>query len=157
MTPEIIIIPSKKLVGKRLTMSFAKNTTFRLWSSFMPHRKEITNAVGTDMFSLQIYSEGFFSNFNPEAGFEKWALVEVTDLNTIPDGMEVFILPGGKYAVFNYKGTAEDAPETYNYIFREWLPASGYVLDNRPHFEILGEKYKYGDPDSEEEIWIPVK
>jgi AraC family transcriptional regulator len=30
-------------------------------------------------------------------------------------------------------------------------------LDNRPHFEILGEKYKQGSPDSEEEIWIPVK
>jgi len=30
-------------------------------------------------------------------------------------------------------------------------------LDNRPHFEVLGEKYKNGDPESEEEIWIPVK
>jgi AraC family transcriptional regulator len=30
------------------------------------------------------------------------------------------------------------------------------VLDNRPHFEILGEKYKQGSTDAEEEIWIPV-
>jgi AraC family transcriptional regulator len=32
-----------------------------------------------------------------------------------------------------------------------------YFLDDRPHFEILGDKYKNGDPDSEEEIWIPIK
>jgi hypothetical protein len=31
------------------------------------------------------------------------------------------------------------------------------MLDNRPHFEILGEKYKNADPDSEEDVYIPVK
>jgi AraC family transcriptional regulator len=42
-------------------------------------------------------------------------------------------------------------------MFREWLPASGYELDDRPHFEILGERYKNNDPDSEEELWFPVR
>lgn len=40
---------------------------------------------------------------------------------------------------------------------KTWLPASDYNLDNRPHFEVLGEKYKNNDPTSEEEIWIPIK
>lgn len=39
------------------------------------------------------------------------------------------------------------------YIFATWLPSSAYVLDNRPHFEVLGAKYKSNDPGSEEEIW----
>jgi predicted transcriptional regulator YdeE len=43
-----------------------------------------------------------------------------------------------------------------NYIYTEWLPASNYELDNRPQFEILGVKYKTNDPNSEEEIWIPI-
>jgi AraC family transcriptional regulator len=34
---------------------------------------------------------------------------------------------------------------------------SKYLLDNRPHFETLGEKYKNEDPSSEEEVWIPIK
>ena len=34
---------------------------------------------------------------------------------------------------------------------------SEYEFDNRPQFEILGEKYKNNAPDSEEEIWIPIK
>ncbi len=37
------------------------------------------------------------------------------------------------------------------------LPNSEYELENRPHFEVLGEKYKNNDPNSEEEIWIPIK
>lgn len=42
-------------------------------------------------------------------------------------------------------------------IFSDWLPKSDYELDERPHFEILDEKYKNDDPNSEEEIWIPIR
>jgi AraC family transcriptional regulator len=37
------------------------------------------------------------------------------------------------------------------------LPGSDYSLDSRAHFEILGKKYKHDDPNSEEEVWIPIK
>ncbi|WP_371811654.1 GyrI-like domain-containing protein [Flavobacterium sp. M31R6] len=42
-------------------------------------------------------------------------------------------------------------------MFRTWIPNSKYDLDHRPHFEILGAKYKKDDPNSEEEIWVPIK
>ena len=70
--------------------------------------------------------------------------------------METFDLPGGLYAVFDYKGLSTDTA-IFNYIFNSWLPASRFHLDDRPHFEILGDKYKNGLPDSEEEIWIPIR
>lgn len=88
MLPQIRPIPPKKLIGKRLTMSFAQNRTFKLWSSFMPRRKEISNAVGNDLFSLQMYPEGFYADFDPSGEFEKWAAVEVAGFDAIPDGME---------------------------------------------------------------------
>jgi AraC family transcriptional regulator len=65
-------------------------------------------------------------------------------------------LQAGDYAVFNYRGSSAD-PRIFQYIYGEWIPNSEYVLDDRPHFEILGEKYKNNDPNSEEEIWIPIK
>ncbi len=71
--------------------------------------------------------------------------------------METYILQGGLYAVFIHKGVAKTADVTFQYIFTDWLPGSYYLIDNRRHFEILGEKYKNGDPASEEEIWIPIK
>jgi len=153
--PRIETISEKKLVGKRLQMSFADNKTAELWRSFMPRRKEIKNVIGSDLFSLQNYNQvNPFQNFNPEEVFEKWAAVEVSNLDNIPDEMEDFTLLGGKYAVFNHKGHSTDI---FLYIFQTWLPQSGYQLDHRPHFEILGEKYKNNHPDSEEEIWIPIQ
>ena len=138
-------------------MSFADNKTASLWSSFMPRRKEIKNNIGTELYSVQVYAPLFFDQFDPKAEFAKWATVEVTDYDKVPNGMEPFILPGGLYAVFLYHGSSGAAAGVFQYIFSIRLPQSGYILDNRPHFEILGEKYKNDDPDSEEEIWIPVK
>lgn len=140
-----------------MRMSLAKNTTDELWRSFMIQRKEITNAVGTNLYSLQLLDTDYFSNFNPGREFEKWAATEVSNFDSIPPGMESFELPGGLYAVFLHKGPASAGSRSFQYIFTSWLPTSGYTVDNRPHFELLGEKYKNESPDSEEEIWIPVK
>lgn len=156
MQHEIKTLSVKTLIGKRITMSLTNNKTGELWKAFMPSRHEIKNVIGTDLFSLQTYGSDYFKAFNPTAEFEKWALVEVSDANDIPNEMEVFNLPGGMYAVFFYKGLNTD-PSIFQYIFSEWLPKSEYNLDNRPHFEILGTKYKNNDPNSEEEIYIPVK
>lgn len=82
--------------------------------------------------------------------------MEVKSSAPIPPGMDNIILPSGLYAVFEYRGLSND-PQIFQYIFNSWLPSSGYELDHRPHFEVLGEKYQNNNPNSEEEIWIPVK
>jgi len=158
MTPTIQTISAKTLIGKHITMSFADNKTFALWSSFMPERKFINNTVdSTHMYSLQVYGKDFYTNFDPKREFVKWAALEVENIDIIPEGMDTFTIPAGQYAVFHYIGSHNNGHDVFSYIFGEWLPASGYALDDRPHFEILGPKYKNGDPDSEEEIWIPIK
>ena len=158
MEPRIETITEKKLVGTHVRMSLVENKTLQLWQGFMPLRQEITNNVNNDLISMQVYDhELYFADFNPESDFTKWAAAEVSDHNAIPGGMEAFTLPGGLYAVFPYKGTPADGARMFRYIFAEWLPDADYVLDHRPHFEILSEKYRNEDPDSEEEIWIPVK
>ncbi|MEI7662667.1 MAG: GyrI-like domain-containing protein [Bacteroidota bacterium] len=158
MEPRLEFLSEKKLVGKHLKMSLSNNLTFELWYGFMTRRKEIVNNTTGDLFSMQVYDAApDFMNFNENALFEKWAATEVTGFDSIPDGMEGYVLKGGLYAVFNHRGTPDTFPETLRFIFGTWLPASGYTLDNREHFEILGEKYKRDDPGSEEEVWIPLQ
>ena len=155
MEPRIETLPEKKLIGKRMTMSLSNNKTGELWRSFMPRRREIQNSLTSELFSMQVYNRPLdLGNMNQE--FEKWAAVEVADFDAIPDGMETYVLTSGLYAVFHYKGSSTDT-EIFRYIFGTWLPGSNYVLDNRPRFEILGDKYKNADPNSEEDIWIPIK
>ena len=157
MKPRIETLAEKKLVGHRRTMSFADNKTRELWQQFMPRRKEIQHNIGTNLYSLQMYDTLYFDHFNPNTPFEKWAAMEVTDFDTVPDGMEMLVLPGGLYAVFLYQGAASAGAEVFQYIFGIWLPNADYLLDSRPHFELLGEKYNNENPDSEEEIWIPIQ
>ncbi len=156
MNPRMETLIEKKLIGKRITMSLSANKTGELWQSFMQRRNEIQNTIGSELYSVQVYDSSYFHNFNPNTEFEKWASVEVADFDTVPAEMEPFLLPGGLYAVFYYKGLSTDTG-IFQYIFGTWLPVSEYELDNRPHFEVLGNNYKNDDPDSEEEIWIPIK
>ncbi|PVX47126.1 AraC family transcriptional regulator [Flavobacterium sp. 103] len=154
MTPRIEILTEKKLIGKRLQMSLANNKTHELWRSFMPRRAEIINPISSDLFAVQVYEPTYFEIFNPNTVFEKWATLEVSDFDNIPTEMESITLSGGLYAVFELKG--HDIA-IFDYIFRTWIPNSKYDLDHRPHFEILGAKYIKDDPNSEEEIWVPIK
>jgi AraC family transcriptional regulator len=157
MEPQIRIFTEKKLIGKHIVMSFVENKTFQLWSGFMPRRKEIKKTVDLNLYSLEVFNDGYFDDFDPNKSFQKWAAVEVTDFDNIPSEMETLVIPTGLHAVFLHKGPATEAHKTYNYIFAEWLPSSEYEVDYRPHFAVMDEKYKKDSPDSEEEIWIPVK
>ena len=158
MKPRIEILPEKKLIGKSIQMSLAKNRTGVLWQDFMQNKKSIKNTKGTDLYSIQIYDESLdFKDFNPTTEFTKRAAIEVLNFDKIPENMETYTLKGGLYAVFIHKGLASDFQKTFQYIFGEWLPKSKYTLDNRAHFELLGIKYKNNSPNSEEEVWIPIK
>ena len=146
------------VVGMHVTMSLIDNKTAQLWQGFMPKRKEIKHPLNNELYSLEVYdSIQYFAAFNPAATFEKWAAVAVSNHDDIPEGMDVLCLPTGQYAVFLHKGPASNGLKTYQYIFGTWLPESNYVLEHRPHFALMGDKYINNHPDSEEEIWIPVR
>lgn len=156
MTPTIVQLKVKNLVGMCLKISLAAYKINDLWRAFLARRNEINNTISQDLFSIACYKADHFTNFSMNNEFDRWAAVELSDYDNIPIEMKPIKIPEGLYAVFNYKGLSSD-PSIFQYIYTQWLPASEYVLDHRPHFEILGEKYKNNDPNSEESIWIPIK
>ena len=151
-------LSEKKLIGHSLVMSMEADKTPQLWQHFMPQRKLIQHTIGSELYEVLLYDAAVsFSSFTGSTKFEKWAAVEVSNFKEIPKDMKSFTLASGLYAVFLHKGLASDFPATMNYIFGQWLPSSNYQLDRRPHFQVLGEKYKNNDPSSEEEVWIPIE
>ena len=156
MQPRIETLPEKKLIGYHLTMTLTHDKTAELWQRFMKDRKEIHNVMGPDLYNIKIYNKEYFEQFNPADTFEKWAAVEVKDWDHIPLGMSGFLLQDGLYAIFDYKGSNSDH-RIFEYIYMTWLPASAYIIDDRPHVDVLGANYKNADPASEEEIRIPIK
>jgi|JI10StandDraft_1071094.scaffolds.fasta_scaffold72047_7 AraC family transcriptional regulator len=157
MEIKIVNINSKKLIGKSLLMSFLNDKTGMLWGSFAPFMKDIPNRVGGGKISLQFYTDDFMSN--PNLPFTKWATVEVSDYENMPEELQKLEIEGGMYAVFHYKGNVLGAPAFFGKIFTETIPNSKYQLDNfRPHFELLpAGKYDPMDENSEEDVYISVK
>lgn len=152
MTPNIIELSEKTVIGIKSSMHHNQfEKIVELWKRFMPKRVLIKNTVNTAFIALQEYSD--FNNM--ETSFKIWACVEVTDLNIIPEGMANCIIPKGDYAVFLHKGM--NASVTYQKIMSDWLPNSGYEIDNRPHFQVMGKKYKNGSIDSEEDFYVPIR
>ncbi|MEP0710375.1 MAG: GyrI-like domain-containing protein, partial [Algoriphagus sp.] len=147
--PTIQQLPDTKLVGMSVRMSFLNNRIPELWRGFMPRKKEVKNQVGSELYSVEIYSDPtYFKHFNPVSQFEKWAAVSVSDFDSIPESMKSMIIPAGLYAVFPFKGSDSEAPKLYQYIIGKWIPNSTYELDHRPHFAVMGEKYKNNDSES---------
>jgi len=127
-----------------------EDRTVELWRAFMPRRREIENTINADLYHVHVYRD-------QSTDVERWAALEVSDDTVVPQGMKRFSLSGGLYAVFTHRGPATSFANTFQFIFSEWMPASQYEMDSRPRFEVLGQKYKNNAPDSEEEIWIPIK
>ncbi len=154
-----------RFIGMHMEMSLMEDQTGQLWRKFMPRRQEILHRTNTDVVSLQVYPKGYFLEFDPGRSFRKWALAEVGNLSEengekehrgglIPEGMEMFEMQGGLYAVFVHRGSD---PAIFDFIYGEWLVSSDFELDDRPHFEVLDVQYRHSDPDAEEEIWIPIR
>lgn len=156
MEAEIIQVEKKLIVGMKIEMSLSENKTKRLWKNFTPKINLIQNRIDSDLISMATYPSSYFQNFTPSRHFTKWAGVEVVGRTTLPDGLEEMEIPAGLYGCFLYKGLPSAAGPFYQSIFQDWLPKSGYQLDSRPHFEVMGEKYKNDDPNSEELVYIPM-
>ncbi|MBU2929035.1 GyrI-like domain-containing protein [Winogradskyella psychrotolerans] len=152
MNPKIKTCSEIKVIGlsSKIKMN-EQHKIVALWKRFMPRKHEIENLASKDLIAMQIYSD--FNNF--ETPFDIWACAEVLNGHNLPDTMSTFTIPQGDYAIFNHKGM--DAGATYQKIMTEWLPTSGYDIDARPHFQVMGEKYKNGSPDSEEDFFVPIK
>ena len=155
--PRIETLSTRLFVGRSIEMSVVDNKTTEVWRSFIPELHKVKSRVGAEFYALQTYdSLSYFDEFSPKEKFIQWAAVEVSCFDSQSATMQELKLLGGLYAVFKHKGLASEFGNTMMNILSVWLPQSDYKLDHRPHFQVMGEKYKNDDPNSEEEVWVPI-
>jgi AraC family transcriptional regulator len=156
MELSITHIKSMSLAGKVIQTSLAENRTKALWQSLMRDKAYFPPKEFQHLYSVEIYPNTYFKTFDPTQTFQKWACVEWPDEHPLPHGFSAITIPEGLYAVCHYKGHHLKAFQTFQYLFNEWLPASDYVVDQRPHFEHMGKGYRGDSDDSEEFFYIPL-
>jgi AraC family transcriptional regulator len=71
-----------------------------------------------------------------EASHRYEAGLAVPDGTRVPKGLTAGILPGGRYAVFQYRGPYAHIGRAFDAIFRRWVAGSGVTLRSAPCLEI---------------------
>jgi AraC family transcriptional regulator len=86
------------------------------------------------------------------------ACVEVPPQFAVSGNAFKTTIPGGRYAVLDFKGTVAEIGDAWTALLRDWLPSSGLQLDGRPFFEHYPKGSSF-DPQTgvfDCEICIPV-
>jgi AraC family transcriptional regulator len=164
MEPKMIKKESFKLVGFLLKTRTTKGENHKdipkFWYDYFHNgNKE------------KLHSESFLKNHtefgacfpeNPENGEFNYVIgVEVKDGHDIPKEYHVCKIPEALYAVFSTPPTAienfsNQIQGTWNYIFSEWFPNSGYEFENgKVDFEFYDERCM-GEANNVCDIYIPV-
>jgi len=150
MDPRIVSWPAFRVVGLKYRGKNEKNEIPQLWQSIGPRVGEIKNIADDHV------AYGISANMDESTGeFDYIAGSEVSTAKEIPEGMFCFEVPDAKYAVFST--TLPKIGETFHNAYHTWLPESGYQATGGPELEVYDERFDPQDPDSEFDLYIPVK
>jgi AraC family transcriptional regulator len=84
----------------------------------------------------------------------------IPDHETVDGEVNKMVIPGGKCACASFKLSAEQYQNAWDWMYKNWLPRSGYVPDDRLSFELfsLSDINKDCNKDQQNvDICIPVK
>jgi AraC family transcriptional regulator len=135
--------------GARFTQDTAQDIP-QLWEKFLPW-------LGNMPGQKDEVTYGVCCNPDGQGGFEYIAGVEISRLDDLPEQYRWIEIQPGPYAVFEHKGPLKNLPDTFQYIWKEWLPQSGHQAADEPEFERYSEDFNPRTGEGSLEIWIPLK
>jgi AraC family transcriptional regulator len=160
MEPKIVNMDEVKVVGIQVVGSPQTGEFGGAWPQLFQRSNEIKHkpvAAPEDRISFGVQS--YDKELMKKGVWKYTAAVEVAEGASTPEGMAQVTLPAHQYAVFEYRGTVGSMlDELFGYIYREWLPKSGYVVAAPFDFELYDQRFKGpADENSILEIYVPVK
>ncbi|UCZ53518.1 GyrI-like domain-containing protein [Bacillus shivajii] len=85
-----------------------------------------------------------------------YATVLVDDTSPLPEGMSSVMIPARKFMRMTHKGEIHKIRETYDEL-DAWIAEQGYEHEYDWIVEVYGEKFSPTCPDSELDIYMPIK
>lgn len=154
MEPRVVEKPAFKVVG--LSGEFSQQTNDQipaLWTAFWNRHKEVRSALGGHCFGMCIGVD--------DDRFTYLAAVEVTDLDDVPEGMCGCDIAAQTYAVFSVPLAGKDPigkelGRANRFIWKTWLPESGYRFAKAPDFEYYDERFDPKTLRGEIDLYIPI-
>lgn len=151
MDPQFVTKSAFTVVGLLIHTSPKNPNIPELWDRFGPRIHEVA------YISEPYASYGLMDHVNFQLGqLDYMAGCEVTQAEALPVGLTRWQVPTNTYAVF--ETTLAKIGETFDAIYSNWLPTSGYQQAPGPYFERYGETFNPDDPTTAKlDIYIPVE
>lgn len=90
-------------------------------------------------------------------GFEYMTGREVESFEQVSHALDRMRIPAQQYAVFTHTAHVAEIGSTWNSIWREWLPRSGYEDAETPPYELFADSFDPETGTGGVEIWFPIR
>jgi len=154
METRIINLSAMRVIGMEYVGKNENEEIHSMWGVFFPRIGEVQGRIRAGV------TLGVCGDACEDGSFRYVAGCEVSADAPVPDGMSVFDVPAATYVVVTQRGVLSD--EQYglhaavNYVYRDWLPQSGYQRASTPDMEWYDERFHFGQEDSEMDVYIPI-
>ena len=129
------------------------------WQRLSQAKETADATVKAPRYGVLRYPDAFGLDlsFTYLAGLEASAVSVFESKQESLEGLERWRLPAASYLVFTHKGSTQNLPLTYQYIYGSWFSQSANLLFAPYDFEYYDERFLGVDhPDSLCYIYVPV-
>ncbi len=144
MQPQFITKAAFTVVGLRIRTMPKSPDIKNVWDQFVSRMDELQNV------SEPYTSYGVMASTGDALDY--MAGSPVSSVSDLPAGMSAWNLSENTYAVF--EASIPTLSETFDTIFGQWLPTSGYKQAEGPLLERYGENFSPENPVVD--VYIPV-
>jgi AraC family transcriptional regulator len=155
METRIINLPAMRVVGMAYVGKNENEEIYTMWGDFIPRFDEVQGKICPDV------KLGVCGDAQEDGSFRYVAGFQVEADAPVPEGMTTFDVPAATYVVVTQHGVLSDERHglhaAVNYVYREWLPQSGYQRAATPDLEWYDQRFTGVDrEDSEMDVYTPI-
>ena len=153
------IEPSRFDDGRAMLLGgVRRDHSFAGMAESVPAQWQAFNALGTLPGQQGTTAYGVICTASPEAQtLEYMCGAEVAAFDALPPDLGRMRIPAQHYAVFEHRGHVSTIRETWDAIWNDWLPRSGYVPVDGPEFAVYDDRFDVRTGTGGIEIWSPVQ
>lgn len=151
LIPAFHSLPSFRLAGLRRFHTFADaaRDTPKQWAEF-------NQLLIPGLHDTKIFYGATCQTDLPNQRFEYMCALEVPDLSVAPANGRM-IVPAAHYAVFTHPNGTATLHDTWQYLWKQWVPTSGLKPAPTPDFERYDERFNPATGQGPIEIWFPIQ
>jgi AraC family transcriptional regulator len=154
---KIELLPEYKVLYMRYVGEYSDiDNIFSIWKNLKEFSNSYSLLTNNSSFLSIIYDNPNICQYGKCRYDVCISVPEDKNINFLKNKIGYKVISGGKYVIFNFKGTLSNIFETYSWIDASWFKKMGYEPENKPSYFRHTQNREYSEP-MQFEICVPIK